>query len=73
MTFLELQRRITQTRKARSGVHNRVDYYRDSPDEEYWTAVYHKALQAANKIVKHYEETGTISTRDKVTINFKDI
>ena len=39
MTFLELQKRIVQTRKARSGVHNRTDYF-DSADsnEDFYAA-----------------------------------
>ena len=29
MTFIQLQNKIIQTRKARSGVHNRIDYFAD--------------------------------------------
>lgn len=32
MTFIQLQNKIIQTRKARSGVHNRIDYFADDFD-----------------------------------------
>ncbi len=72
MTFLELQKRIVQTRKARSGVHNRTDYF-DSADsnEDFYAAVYKKALSVANKVVKHYEEAGEIDPKEKVSVEFK--
>jgi len=56
MTFLELQRKIQQTRKARKGVKNRIDYFDNLTieEEEYINMVYRKALAAANKVVKEY-------------------
>jgi hypothetical protein len=70
MTFLELQRRIVQTRKARKGVKNRTDYFDDWQEEEYWKAVYQRALRAANKVVKHYESAGEIDKNEKVSVLF---
>lgn len=57
MTFLELQRRIVQTRKARKGVKNRTDYFADCSwqVEQGWRKVYDQALQVASKVVEHYE------------------
>lgn len=72
MTFLDLQRRIVQTRKARKGTHNRTDYFEDNPNEEFCNAVYRKALSVANKVVKHYfEETGRITSKDKIDITYR--
>ena len=70
MTFLKLQNWIIQTRKARSGVHNRIDYFADdvNVNEDYWQLVYKKALKAANDVLKHYEKVKEISPKDKVTV-----
>ena len=70
MTFIELQNKIIQTRKARSGVHNRIDYFADdvNVNEDYWQLVYKKALKAANDVIKHYEKVKEISPKDKVTV-----
>lgn len=71
MTFLELQKKIVQTRKARKGVHNRTDYFSDPADsEDFYNEVYKKALRAANQVVKHYDERGEIDSREKVTVKF---
>ena len=70
MTFIQLHNKIIQTRKARSGVHNRIDYFADV-NEDYWQLVYKKALKAANDVIKHYEEVGEISLKDKVTVTIK--
>lgn len=58
MTFLELHKRIVQTRKARKGVKNREDYFQDDDREEFWKSVYKRALYIANEVVKHYEKKG---------------
>ena len=73
MTFIQLQNKIIQTRKARSGVHNRIDYFADdvNVNEDYWQLVYKKALKAANDVLKHYEKVGEISSKDKVTVTVK--
>ena len=71
MTFIQLQNKIIQTRKARKGISNRVDYFANDVDEEYWQLVYKKALKAANDVLKHYEEAGEISPKDKVTVTIK--
>lgn len=70
MTFIQLQNKIIQTRKARSGVHNRIDYFADdvNVNEDYWQLVYKKALKAANDVLKHYEKVKEISPKDKVTV-----
>ena len=70
MTFIQLQNKIIQTRKARSGVHNRIDYFADdvNVNEDYWQLVYKKALKAANDVIKHYKEVKEISPKDKVTV-----
>ena len=70
MTFIQLQNKIIQTRKARAGVHNRIDYFADdvNVNEDYWQLVYKKALKAANDVIKHYKEVGEISLKDKVTV-----
>lgn len=72
MTFIELQKRIVQTRKARQGVKNRTDYFDDCDwqEEEYWKAVYQRALRAANEVVKHYESAGEIDKTEKVSVLF---
>ena len=71
MTFLDLQRQITQTRKARKGISNRRDYYDDENNNyEFDDAVYHKALVIANKVVQHYYETGEINPKEKISLNF---
>ena len=72
MTFLELQNQIKQTRKARSGVGNRMDYFPDGDnDEDFWLAVYKRALAAANAVVHHYEDLGEYDPKDKPTISWK--
>lgn len=71
MTFIQLQNKIIQTRKARKGISNRVDYFANDVDEEYWQLVYKKALKAANDVLKHYEEVREISPKDKVTVTIK--
>ena len=73
MTFIQLQNKIIQTRKARSGVHNRIDYFADdvNVNEDYWQLVYKKALKAANDVIKHYKKVGEISSKDKVTVTVK--
>ena len=73
MTFIQLQNKIIQTRKARSGVHNRIDYFADdvNVNEDYWQLVYKKALKAANDVIKHYKEVKEISPKDKVTVTIK--
>lgn len=71
MTFIQLQNKIIQTRKARKGISNRVDYFANDVDEEYWQLVYKKALKAANDVLKHYEEVREISPKDKVTVIIK--
>jgi len=71
MTFLELQKKIVQTRKARKGVSNRVDYFSDDPNEDFWNLVYKKALTAANQVVKHYVEEKAIGKNDKVKVTIK--
>lgn len=71
VTFLDLQRQITQTRKARKGISNRRDYYDDENNNyEFDDAVYHKALVIANKVVQHYYETGEINPKEKISLNF---
>ena len=71
MTFIQLQNWIIQTKKARSGVHNRIDYFANDVNEDYWQLVYKKALKAANDVLKHYEEVNEISSKDKVTVTVK--
>lgn len=54
MTFLELQKKIVQTRKKRSGIKNKNDYFEDNePFFNYCQSVYKKALNAANQVVQH--------------------
>lgn len=75
MTFLELQNRIVQTRKARRGLKRpHTDYYPTAEDwnqEDFDKAVYKKALKAANDVIKFYEESGRLTNRDKVTVTIK--
>lgn len=72
MTFLELQRQIVQTRKARKGVHNRIDYFDDDDwqAEKYWKAVYQRALRVANDVVQHYEVSCSLDSREKISVMF---
>lgn len=56
MTFLELQRKITQTRKARKGIKHSEEYYFDDYTEEVDLAIYRKALSIANQTVKYMKE-----------------
>jgi len=71
MSFLDLQNRLTQTRKARKGTSNRRDYY-DTPNNNYEfdLAVYHKALSVANKVVQHFCDAGEINSEEKVLVVF---
>ena len=70
MTFLDLHRQLTQTRKARRGISNRRDYY-DTPDTyEFDLAIYHKALSIANKIVQHFYDAGAIKSGEKISVVF---
>lgn len=71
MTFLKLQNWILQTRKARKGIHNKIDYFRNDDNEDFYNMVYKKALKAANDVVRHYEETGEVSSKDKITVTIK--
>ena len=72
MTFLELQNKIAQTRKARRGVGNRTEYFAEGSEEEaFYSAVYKRALNAANQIVKHYTELGEFDPKDKPSITWK--
>ena len=72
MTFLELQKKIEQTRKARKGVRNRTDYFdSDDSNEDFYVAVYRKALAVANKVVQHYEKAREINPKEKVSVEFK--
>ena len=70
MTFLELQRQIQQTKKARKGVKNRHDYFKNTTlDEEMaLEKIYKKALKAANEVLKHYAETGEYNPEEKMKI-----
>lgn len=56
MTFLELQKKIVQTRKARKGIHHSEDYYIDGYGEEIDLAIYRKALAIANQTVKYLKD-----------------
>ena len=60
MTFLELQRRIVQTRKARMGIRNKEYYFHDIAVEDFMVSVYRKALTAANQVVQHCIEARQI-------------
>ena len=72
MSFLDLQNRLVQTRKARRGVSNRRDYYEEdeSNNLEFDNAVYRKALSVANKVVQHYTDLGQIEPMEQISINF---
>ena len=72
MTFLELQKRIVQTRKARRGIRNRTDYFDDCDwqEEEYWREVYKRSLRVANEVVKHYEASGSLDRAKKISVHF---
>ena len=72
MTFLELQNYILQTRKARRGVSNRRDYFEDADTntEQFYNALYRKALDIANRVVKHYDETGRLNSKEKIAVTF---
>lgn len=65
---------VTQTRKARKGVHNRTDYFNEhglnSEEEEFFLAVYRKALSTANKVVNHYIEECKIDKKEKINVTF---
>ncbi len=65
MTFLELQNKIVQTRKARKGIKNREDYFENDENEDFWNAVYKKALSAANNVIKQCEKTGEVAHFEK--------
>lgn len=59
MTFLELQKKIVQTRKARKGIKHSIDYYGDDfKTEDFEDAVYHRTLGHANEIVKRLLNNG---------------
>lgn len=70
MTFLELQKRIVQTRKARQGVKNRTDYFDDWQEEEFCKELYKRALRAANEVVQHYEASGSLDKPEKISVHF---
>lgn len=73
MTFLEVQKQIQQTRKARKGIANRQDYFAgDEEAEQFYTAVYKRALSVANQVVKHYEDKATFDPKDKPKLTWKD-
>ena len=62
MTFLEIQKKIVQSKKARKGVKNRIDYFGENfAEEKFYKDVYRKALNGANQIVKHCFENGITS------------
>lgn len=72
MTFLELQKEILQTRKARKGMH-RTDYFAgDEEAEAFYNAVYKRAVSVANQIVKHYEEKAEYDPKDKPKITWRE-
>ena len=72
VTFLDLQRHIQQTRKARKGVKNKRDYFADTTfDEEMvWHKIYQRALKAANEVIKHYTEIGEFNPEEKMNVFF---
>ncbi len=72
MTFLELHNRIVQTRKARRGTKNRMDYFEDDPNEAFYMAVYKRALNVASQVIKHYEDKGEFDPKDKPKITWKE-
>lgn len=72
MTFLELQRQIEQTRKARRGVGNRQDYFEDEPEvEAFYLAAYKRALSVANEVIRHYEAVGRVDAKDRPKVIWK--
>ena len=72
MTFLELHNQIQQTRKARKGM-DRTDYFAgDEEAEQFYSAVYKRAVSVANAVVKHYEEKAEYDPKDKPTISWKE-
>ena len=72
MTFLELQNKIEQTRKARRGVGNRTEYFAEGSEEEaFYNAVYKRALSVANAVVKHHEEIGEFNPKDRPKLTWK--
>lgn len=72
MTFLELQKQIVQTRKARKGVKNRMNYFEDcsGQEEQFWSEVYKRSLRVANEVVKHYEVASKFDKAEKVSVLF---
>lgn len=72
MTFLELHNKITQSRKARRGVHNRHDYLSDDPNEAFLLAVYKRALNVATQTIRHYIEKGEFDIKDRPKITWKE-
>ena len=73
MTFLELHNQIQQTRKARKGIGNRTDYFAgDEEAEQFYSAVYKRAVSVANAVVKHYEEKGEFNPKDKPKITWRE-
>ena len=72
MTFLELQKQIVQTRKARKGVKNRTNYFEDcsGQEEQFWSEVYKRSLRVANEVVKHYEVACKFDKAEKVSVLF---
>lgn len=72
MTFLELQKQIVQTRKARKGVKNRTNYFEDcsGQEEQFWSEVYKRSLRVANEVVKHYEVASKFDKAEKVSVLF---
>ena len=72
MTFLELQKQIVQTRKARKGVKNRTNYFEDcsGQEEQFWSEVYKRSLRVANEVVKHYEVACKFDKAEKVSVMF---
>lgn len=73
MTFLELQKEIVQTRKARKGISGRTDYFADDEQAEaFYTAVYQRALAMANQVVKHYEDKAEYNPKDKPKLIWRE-
>jgi len=74
MTFLELQKQIVQTRKARKGVKNRTDYFDDCDwnEEQFWRNVYQRALRVATEVVQHYESSGEYDKAEKISVLFSE-
>ena len=73
MTFLELHKVITQTRKARKGIKRYEDFWEgEEPNAEaFYNAVYKRALQAANEVIKHYEAKCEYDPEDKPVITWR--